>query len=97
MANVVSKETLVPLGTVIAVGALLFGLWRWLDGQFTTVRMDFAAVNMRLTAIETSASEQYTLTNAAEDALRNAIANPGMKFSDPRNPGEYIVVTVDAR
>jgi len=36
--------------------------------------------------------DRYNLPMAAEDALREAIANPGHRVPDPRSPGEYIVV-----
>ena len=97
MPVIINRDTLIPLGVVasifIGIGALAF----WLNGQFNEVKTQFVGMDKRLTVIEAAASDRYPRTAAAEDALRNAIANPGVKFSDPRNPGEYIVVTVDAR
>jgi hypothetical protein len=44
------------------------------------------------TMIESKAADRYTLTMAAENALRGALANPGVRFPDPRNPGQFFVV-----
>lgn len=43
-------------------------------------------------ALKRETSSSYPMSQAAEDALRNAIGNPGVRFSDPRNPGHYVVV-----
>lgn len=38
--------------------------------------------------------DNYTISQASEDALREAIANPGHRVPDPRSPGEYIVAGI---
>lgn len=37
-------------------------------------------------------ADRYTLPMASEDAMREALANPGHRVPDPRNPGQYFVV-----
>lgn len=50
----------------------------------------------KMTTVQRDVSDlktnQYTITMACEQALRTAIANPGMKVADPRNPEKIIVV-----
>lgn len=54
------------------------------------------AVTALVVRIETKLAsimaDRYSLSMAAEDALREAIANPGHRVPDPRKPGQYIVV-----
>lgn len=47
------------------------------------------AVNGRVTAIENS---RWSKDNEAENAARNAIANPGIRYADPKNPGSFFFV-----
>ena len=50
----------------------------------------------RMTSIENTMKRQqneaYSITQASEDAFREALRNPGHYVPDPRNPGQYIVV-----
>lgn len=43
-------------------------------------------------AISEVKENSYTLSRAAEQALRMAIENPGMRVPDPRDPSKLIVV-----
>ena len=43
--------------------------------------------------IERLEADHYTRSEAAEAALRMAIANPGMSVPDPRNPGQIITAS----
>lgn len=49
-------------------------------------------LNARMDAIEDKAADRFTLTAVAEQALREAVANPGHRVPDPRNPGQFFVV-----
>lgn len=42
--------------------------------------------------VDALSNDRYDLPMASEDALREAIFNPGHKVPDPRNPGHWIVV-----
>lgn len=46
----------------------------------------------QIKALSLQMGDRYTLTMAAENALRTALENPGMRVPDPRNPGSVIVV-----
>ena len=53
-----------------------------------------SAVNRNTETIQQLADDHYTTAAAAENALREAIENPGHRVPDPRNPGEVFVVEV---
>ena len=42
--------------------------------------------------VQSLSEDRYSLPMASEDALREALFNPGHKVPDPRNPGSWIVV-----
>lgn len=48
-----------------------------------------SALTSRVDKLE---ADHYTRSEAAENALRFAIANPGLSVPDPRNPDKVIVV-----
>lgn len=76
--GLLTKRTKIELGLVLLV---------------VTMAITATTLTTRaLIKIESINEDRYTLTQASEDAFRNAIANPGLRFSDPRNPGNYIVV-----
>lgn len=50
------------------------------------------AISTKLSDIDAKLEEVYTLSAAAEQALRMAIKNPGMRVPDPRDPNKIIVV-----
>ena len=79
-----TKETKVSLGLAFVIVATVFTSTMWL-----TRKIDM--MEYRLSALE---KEQYTLAEAAEAALRLAIANPRLRVPDPRNPEVLIRVEV---
>jgi hypothetical protein len=85
MANMLSRETMVPIGLVIQTIALVAALV-----------VGYTRITARLDDLEARQAISYTIAQASEDSLRNAIANPGVRFSDPRHPGQYICVTMSA-
>jgi hypothetical protein len=108
MSRLMNKEVLIPFGTVVVILSAMLAGRQWLEGQFMEVRTDaqrrfaqisdqFGVLDKRISANELSAKDGYSTTKACEDALRNAIANPGIRFSDPRNPGVYIRVEVSPK
>ena len=42
--------------------------------------------------IDAILATRWSIDNEAEDAARNAIANPGIRYADPKNPGDYFYV-----
>ena len=70
-------------GTIMGASYFLGGKAEKLQRDMQDQRLDFEALK----------SETYTLPMAAEQALRMAIENPGMRVPDPRNPNEVIVVS----
>lgn len=95
---------IVTLGAVVGAG---FTLGRSIERRDTAAReaMTGYVVELRASinevgnklamleaAVDVKTSDRFTLTAAAEVGLRNAMANPGMRFADPRNPTEYFYV-----
>lgn len=74
------------LVTIVVTGVV--GVWRvaWV------VSDEVNKIDERLSKIESQAGDRYTLTMASENAMREAIANPGHRVPDPRNAGMYIQV-----
>ena len=72
--------------TIVITGVI--GVWRvaWV------VSDEINKIDDRLSTIEAQAGDRYTLTMASENAMREAIANPGHRVPDPRNAGVYIQV-----
>lgn len=44
--------------------------------------------------VDVLTEDNYTLTQASEQAFRTAVANPGMRIPDPRDPDRIIVVEI---
>lgn len=81
----ISKNTPIQLGVVIVALSVIVGAIAWAARISTQVE---AFVTM----IEEMEGSRYSLPMASEDALREAIGNPGHRVPDPRNPGQYVVV-----
>jgi Tfp pilus assembly protein PilN len=89
-------QTKTTLGTLcIVCGALLAG-WMYLDRRFTEQDAQYRATQAQLSELAKEIAEvkaeQYTTAMAAEQALRMALENPGMRVPDPRDPNKIIVV-----
>ena len=50
------------------------------------------SMSAKIDALTIQMGDRYTLTMAAENALREAMANPGHSVPDPRNPGQFFSV-----
>ncbi|MEM9019953.1 MAG: hypothetical protein AAGC44_05260 [Planctomycetota bacterium] len=61
-------------------------------GLMLTLTVPMLWIAVKVHKIEAKQAQAYTITQASEDALREAIANPGHKVPDPRDPGQLIVV-----
>jgi len=78
-----TREFIIIVTTV--VGAAL-----WMITSVNRVETKLERLQTELTI---STADRYTKTAAAENALRNAILNPGIRFVDPRDPTQSIVVS----
>ena len=87
----VSEKTRVTLaiGALLSIlGAIATGAWvvagyaKDITYQISDLRRDVSKLG----------SEQFTVSMASEYALRDAIANPGRRVPDPRNPGQFFEV-----
>lgn len=76
--TIINKATLVPLAYAFSMVA--GGVW--IDRRFTYLE----------NVVKTMTEDRYSINQASEDALREALANPGHSTSDPRNPGQFFRV-----
>lgn len=87
----INEKTRVSL-TIGAVGALLVGA---VGGTWTAASYA-AGIQRQLESISDDfdkfRQDRFTTAMASEQALRTAMANPGMKVPDPRNPGQFFFV-----
>lgn len=66
-----------------------------LNEKFNAIEHRFVGLEAKISEVESKAvADRFTLTMASEQALRNAINNPGMPFADPRDPTKTIIVDV---
>ena len=85
LSDIIDKRTGISIGLCLTLAVpLTMGAWK-LSSTVAQVSRDVAAINDQL-------GQAYTITQASEDALREALANPGHKVPDPRHPGQYLVV-----
>jgi hypothetical protein len=77
------------------IGSAICATW-WTSGLLNGIRSDIRTNNDQTTSLASSIEEMkkttYTLDRASEQALRTAIANPGMRIADPRDPTRLIAV-----
>ena len=59
------------------------------DEDSKDLRSDIDSAQLRIEAI---LETRWSIDNEAENAARNAIANPGIRYADPKNPGDYFYV-----
>lgn len=83
-------KVLLPLLTALGV------LWLRIDANREDMNKHFALLQQEIRELkmqqDTAYEDRFTLTMKAEDALRTAIANPGLRIPDPKNPGKYLQV-----
>lgn len=72
----------ITIGAAIAIMSTLFGGSYKMLSEMSALRRDITALQ----------SNSYTPAMAAEQALRMAIENPGMRVPDPRDPNKIIEV-----
>lgn len=85
MAVTLSQDSKITMGVAGTLGLLAIGAtWH--------VGVQLSAINQRLDQLEKNVGERFTLTAASEQALREAIENPGHRVPDPRDPSQIIEV-----
>ena len=94
--NTINAIALVAsLFTVIGTGV---GATWWLSGQFNFVGNEIKQIRQEAiltrNQIEEFQENNYNLAAASEQAFREAMANPGHKVPDPRDPSQIIVVKI---
>lgn len=83
------------LPVVVIVGLLMgtAGAAYAVGGLAQRLNTDVANLRNEVTATQTLVKTEYmSLALASEQALRTALANPGLRVADPRNPGKYFFV-----
>lgn len=78
----IDKDTRIRLGTAVAIVLTLIGC---------TWRLSMIYGEMK-TDVEKVMIDRYTLSMASEQAMRHAMANPGIMVPDPRSPGQYFKI-----
>jgi len=73
----------IAAGMIAVVTTAVTTTW-WLATELSQIRVELSSYE----------NDRYTLTMASENALREAMANPGLSVPDPRHPGEYFQVTI---
>jgi len=59
------------------------------DEDSKDLRSDVDSAQLRIEAI---LETRWSIDNEAENAARNALANPGTRYADPKNPGDFFLV-----
>lgn len=80
-----SQDSKITMGVAGTLGLLAVSATAWVGTQLSSI-------NQRLDAMEKNVGERFTLTAASEQALREAIENPGHRVPDPRDPNTIIEV-----
>ena len=88
--SAITKQTMIPLGSALSVILVVVGCTAWVVRTVETL-------SFRVAAVEAMMDDRYTKTAAAEVTLRNALLNPQMRFSDPRDPSQFITATSAVR
>lgn len=83
--DTVTGDTKTTIGiAVVVLFAAVGGVW-WLAALLADIRAQLKTLGER-------AEEAMTIERAVEVALRTAMANPGLRVADPRNPGEFFYI-----
>lgn len=87
-----NKESLAFGLALISIVSTGMGATWFLKGEFSEIHTTVEQIQHD---VEEFDKDRYTLTMASEKALREAIANPGHKIPDPREPSKLIVVDLE--
>jgi len=89
----INEKTKVSLTIAGIVSLILFvGGGAWQASSFAN-NIEVELKQLR-TDLNSFSGDRFTAAMASEQALRTAMANPGMRVPDPRNPGQFFFVEV---
>lgn len=83
-ATLDKNTRLTVAAAVTAIGLAISATW-WVAHQLGAIRQE-------LKDLKSASSSAMTVAAASEQALREAIENPGHRVPDPRDPNRIIVV-----
>lgn len=89
---VIDRNTGISIGVMVLVVGAIVTCTIFLQGIKAEVATASIRIDNIVAATEDAKDDRYRMTNASEDALREAIENPGHRVPDPRNPGSVFVV-----
>lgn len=84
-ATMLSRETLVPLGVVVAVALTAAGAGAAWKGQFADIDNSFQQVNRRLDAIEHGVADRWTRTNTLRLLRELKLLNPTLQLPEAQS------------
>ena len=90
LALVVDEQTGISIGLTFLIITAVIGAAAVINKRLKSMEDRLATNEQKVVSIET---DRYTLSMAVEQALRLAIANPGMHVPDPRDPSKSVTVT----
>lgn len=83
------KKVTTTLRAVIAlIGVVITCSW-WLSNKVGAIDKSLTEMSNRIVLLEDG---RFSKAEAAEQAYRMAIENPGLRVPDPRNPAQIIIV-----
>lgn len=82
LAQTISQESGITIGLAVVVVSCAV----WIVNRLSRI-------DARLSTLE---EDHYTKAEAAENALRMALENPGLNVPDPRNPGQLLRPRIEA-
>lgn len=74
----IRQRSMFEIGAVVTVLVAVVTCTAWIVRTTEDLRLQIKQI----------VKDNYTMSSASEDALREAIANPGHRVPDPRNPGQ---------
>jgi len=84
-ASTLDKNTKITIAVAAtAIGLAISATW-WVGHQLNTIQA-------QLGELKAASAGAMTISAASEQALREAIENPGHRVPDPRDPNKIIVV-----
>ena len=86
----ITNDTGVAIGIVVALIASAVGATWVVANILNKLRAEIRGIRADVAGLR---DEQYSISRAAEDAMRLALANPSLRVPDPRNPVLFIRVS----
>jgi len=81
----INENTKAPLKIVVPIVSAILAGGLWVNSKFDNLEREIGGLKGQM-------SETWTVSKAAETALRLAVANPDLQVPDPRDPTRMLVV-----